>query len=46
MLDSASQQWGGPGSHAPDMLDSDGEVRLTLSPWAFVIFAASLEIPQ
>ena len=46
MLDSAAQQWGGPGSHAPDMLDSGGEVQLTLSPWALLAFTASDEIAR
>jgi maltooligosyltrehalose trehalohydrolase len=46
MLDSAAQQWGGPGSHAPDILDSDGEVQLTLSPWALLAFTAGDEIAR
>jgi maltooligosyltrehalose trehalohydrolase len=46
LLDSAAPQWGGQTSHAPDILDSHGEVRLALDPWAFVAFTASDEIAR
>jgi maltooligosyltrehalose trehalohydrolase len=37
-LDSAEPRWGGGGSQASDVLVSLGEVRMTLSPWAVVLY--------
>lgn len=39
LLDSAEKRWLGPGSPAPETLTASGEVSLTLSPQAFVLFA-------
>ena len=36
-LDSAAVEWGGPGSTLPDTLDSEGEVPMALSPYAFIV---------
>jgi maltooligosyltrehalose trehalohydrolase len=38
-LDSAESRWGGGGSQASDVLVSRGELRMTLSPWAVVLYA-------
>ncbi len=40
-LDSAEPQWGGVGSQAPVVLVSHGEVQMSLSPWAVVLYAAT-----
>jgi maltooligosyltrehalose trehalohydrolase len=37
-LDSAEEQWGGPGSPAPADLEADGEMALTLPPEACLLF--------
>jgi maltooligosyltrehalose trehalohydrolase len=37
-LDSAEPSWGGRGSQAPDVLTSNGEVQMSLSPWAVVLY--------
>jgi maltooligosyltrehalose trehalohydrolase len=37
-LDSADEQWQGPGSRVPSKIISDGEIALSLSPHAFVLF--------
>lgn len=37
-LDSAEEQWQGTGSSLPEMLHSDGQTRLMLSPRAFALF--------
>lgn len=41
-LDSADPRWGGRGTQAPDALVSRGEVQMTLSPWAVVLYAQML----
>ena len=41
-LDSADPRWGGRGSQASDVLVSRGEVQMTLSPWAVVLYAETL----
>jgi maltooligosyltrehalose trehalohydrolase len=41
-VDSADPQWGGRGSQASDVLVSRGEVQMTLSPWAVVLYAETL----
>jgi len=41
-LDSADPRWGGRGSQATDVLVSRGEVQMTLSPWAVVLYAETL----
>lgn len=38
LLDSAKEGWQGPGSLVPAVLASEGEVNLSLSPQAFVLF--------
>jgi len=37
-LDSAEELWHGRGSLVPERLSSNGEVTVTLSPWAFALF--------
>ncbi len=37
-LDSGEEKWGGPGSSVPARLQSDGGVRLTLSPLSVLLF--------
>jgi maltooligosyltrehalose trehalohydrolase len=44
LLDSAAAQWNGPGSGAPRMLDSDGEISLTLPPWSWVLYGKRKEM--
>lgn len=41
VLDSAEEEWQGKGSQVPAVLDSDGEVTLTLAPTSFVLFRRS-----
>lgn len=41
VLDSAEEEWQGKGSQVPAVLDSDGEVTLTLAPMSFVLFRRS-----
>jgi maltooligosyltrehalose trehalohydrolase len=41
-LDSTDPRWGGRGSQASDLLVSRGEVHMTLSPWAAVLYAETL----
>jgi len=41
-LDSAEERWQGKGSTVPQQPDSRGEVALTLSPWAFVLFTKEI----
>ncbi len=41
LLDSEEPRWQGNASQVPDFLDSVGEVRFTVSPWSFCIFAKS-----
>jgi maltooligosyltrehalose trehalohydrolase len=43
-LDSAQVRWGDKGCNTPAVIESPGEVQLTLSPWAFLVFAKSVEI--
>jgi len=38
-LDSAEARWGGPGSRAPERVQSKGEVALPLPPMGFVLYA-------
>jgi len=40
LVDSADTRWAGPGSAAPQQIDSGGTVRLTLAPWSFALFAS------
>jgi maltooligosyltrehalose trehalohydrolase len=40
-LDSADSRWGGGGSQALDVFVSPGEVQMTLSPWAMVLYLAT-----
>jgi len=37
-LDSADEHWHGPGSQAPELISSDGEVSLCMHPQAFLLF--------
>lgn len=40
VLDSANEQWGGPGGPAPVELPAGtGDGRVTLAPWSFVLYA-------
>jgi maltooligosyltrehalose trehalohydrolase len=39
VLDSADEQWGGPGSTIPDAFSSEGEVMMELSPFAFLVLS-------
>ena len=41
-VDSEESRWGGRGSQASDVLVSRGEVRMTLSPWAVVLYGETL----
>jgi maltooligosyltrehalose trehalohydrolase len=41
-LDSAELCWGGGGSQDSDVLVSSGEVQMSLSPWAVVLYAETL----
>ncbi len=43
-LDSAEEGWRGPGSSVPSDLFSDGEVTLTLTPHAFILFTRKKEL--
>jgi maltooligosyltrehalose trehalohydrolase len=43
-LDSAEERWKGPGSSVPSDLFSDGEVTLTLTPHAFMLFTRNKEL--
>jgi len=43
VLDSADEQWNGPGSQAPAVLHSDGEVSLTLLPLSSLLFVWNKE---
>jgi hypothetical protein len=31
-------EWGGPGSRLPDRIESMGEIRLELQPFAFAVY--------
>jgi maltooligosyltrehalose trehalohydrolase len=42
MLDSAEAGWGGRGSPGVDVLVSSVEIQMSLSPWAVVVYAATL----
>jgi maltooligosyltrehalose trehalohydrolase len=42
-LDSAEERWNGPGSQAPAVLASEGEVDLSLYPQSFVLFIRGKE---
>jgi maltooligosyltrehalose trehalohydrolase len=42
-LDSADEQWNGPGSQAPAVLHSDGEVSLALLPLSSLLFVCNKE---
>jgi hypothetical protein len=37
VLDSGSQDFGGPGATVPASVESDGEIDLELGPWAAVV---------
>ena len=39
LIDSAEGRWSGPGSQAPAMIDSKGEMSLALTPKSFVVYA-------
>jgi maltooligosyltrehalose trehalohydrolase len=41
-LDSAEVGWGGTGSQGADVLVSSGEVQMSLSPWAVVVYTEML----
>ena len=41
-LDSAEPRWGGGASQNADVLISSGEVQMSLSPWAVVVYAETL----
>jgi maltooligosyltrehalose trehalohydrolase len=43
-LDSAEERWGDKGCDTPAVIDSRGEVQLSLNPWVFLVFAKSAEI--
>jgi maltooligosyltrehalose trehalohydrolase len=45
-LDSAQQRWGDSESDTLAVIESPGEVQLTLNPWAFLVFASSAEINE
>jgi hypothetical protein len=45
-LDSADERWGEKGCQAPPVIDSRGEVKLPLNPWAFLVFAKTPEINE
>jgi maltooligosyltrehalose trehalohydrolase len=42
-LDSEDERWGGKGSQALAVLESQGELRLSLGPWAFLVLAQAME---
>jgi maltooligosyltrehalose trehalohydrolase len=39
-LDSAEQRWGGPGTRAPDALESSGQIGVPLAPWALLLLVS------
>jgi maltooligosyltrehalose trehalohydrolase len=41
-LDSAEPRWGGGGGRASEVFVSHGEIQMTLSPWAVVLYAETL----
>jgi maltooligosyltrehalose trehalohydrolase len=45
-LDSAEERWGGEGCETPAVIESRGEVRLPLNPWAFLVFAKAAEMSE
>jgi len=45
-LDSEDEQWGGRGSQAHEVVESQGELQLCLGPWAFLVLAQATEIDK
>jgi maltooligosyltrehalose trehalohydrolase len=45
-LDSAEERWGDKGCETPAVIESRGEVRFRLNPWAFLVFAKAAEISE
>ena len=45
-LDSAEERWGDKGCETPADIESRGEVRFRLNPWAFLVFAKAAEISE
>jgi maltooligosyltrehalose trehalohydrolase len=45
-LDSAEERWGDEVSETPTVIESRGTVQLTLNPWAFLVFAKSVEMNE
>jgi maltooligosyltrehalose trehalohydrolase len=43
LLDSSDSRWNGPGTGAPDRIESSGEVRLTLPALSFALYRLSAE---
>jgi len=43
-LDSADERWQGPGSQVPDEIITNGELALSLAPYAFFIFVKEREV--
>jgi maltooligosyltrehalose trehalohydrolase len=41
LIASSDVEWGGPGSRLPDRIDSRGEVRLELLPFAFAVYGGA-----
>jgi maltooligosyltrehalose trehalohydrolase len=41
ILDSGEERWSGAGSRIAARIESKGEIRLALGPWAFLVFAQS-----
>jgi len=39
LVDSAEKKWHGPGSLAPEVIQAEGEVSLTLAPQSFILFS-------
>jgi maltooligosyltrehalose trehalohydrolase len=44
-LDSGAERWGGKGSHMLAVLESHGELQLSLGPWAFLVFTQEPLLP-
>lgn len=43
ILDSAAERWQGPGRRGAGRQSADGHVRLSLTPWSFVLYVARME---
>jgi maltooligosyltrehalose trehalohydrolase len=45
-LHSEDERWGGRGSQAHEVVESQGELQLCLGPWAFLVLAQTTEIDK